>query len=102
LLQFRGPWRLVEMRSIMEVLLRDHYHFDGDDLFSKIQNARGKLPSGVNHGSLHHLRMLANSILHYDSKKYYALQEKDQKRMEKEIVRLLKQLRALIEGAPAR
>ena len=90
---------LTLMRSIMEAVLRDHYHAEGKDLSERIRNARGRLPRGANEAALHRLRKLANVILHLNREKDECLPTMDEARLEKEIVSLLFVLRALIEGA---
>lgn len=90
---------LALMRSIMEALLRDHYHADGKDLHDRIRSASKRLPLGANEAALHRLRKLANAILHLDLQKDEGLLNMDDVRLEKEIVSLLFVLRALIEGA---
>lgn len=89
---------LALMRSIMEAVLRDHYHADGKDLSVRIRNARRRLPPGASEVALHRLRKLANAILHLDREKDEGLPRMDEVRLEKEIVSLLFVLRALIEG----
>ncbi len=88
---------LALMRSIMEAVLRDHYRAQGKGLNERINNARG-LPRAANQAALHRLRMLANGILHLDRNSGEALPKMDELQLEKEIVRLLFVLRALIEG----
>lgn len=90
---------LALMRSIMDSVLRDHYHAEGNDLSERIRNARARLPRGANETRLHRLRKLANAILHLDREKNEGLPGLDEVRLEKEIVSLLYVLRALIEGA---
>ncbi len=85
------------MRSIMESVLRDHYGAVGNDLSERIGNVRGRLPRGANDAALHRLRRLANAILHLDPQKDEGLPTMDDVQLEKEIVRLLFVLRALIE-----
>ena len=89
---------LALMRSIMEVILREHYGAVGHDLSKRIRNARGRLPSGANEAALHRLRKLANVILHLERERDEGLAKMDDVRLEKEIVSFLFVLRALIEG----
>jgi len=100
---FGAPYAgLALMRSVMEVLLRDHYRAEGKDLSECINHARQRLPRGANAAALHRLRKLANAILHLDSEKDEGLRKIETIQMEKEVVSLLFVLRALIEGAPHR
>jgi len=89
---------LALMRSIMESVLRDHYHAEGADLSERIRKARHRLPSGANEAALHRLRKLANAVLHLDRERDEGLGKMDAARLEKEIVSLLFVLRALVEG----
>ena len=96
---FGAPYAaLALMRSIMEVVLRDHYLAKGEDLNQRIRNARNRLPRGASEAALHRLRKVANAILHLDREKDEGLPKLDEMRLEKEIVSLLFVLRALIEG----
>lgn len=90
---------LALMRSIMEAVLRDHYHAKGNELSERIRNVRVRLPSGASEAALHRLRKVANAILHLDHERDEGLANMDPTRLEKEIVSLLFVLRALIEGA---
>ncbi|MES0179691.1 DUF4145 domain-containing protein [Mesorhizobium sp. M0025] len=90
---------LALMRSIMESVLRDHYHAKGNDLNDRIRNVRDRLPPGANEAALHRLRKVANAILHLDHERDEGLANMDPVRLEKEIISLLFVLRALIEGA---
>jgi hypothetical protein len=91
---------LALMRSILEVVLRDHYGAGGENLSERIDKARKRLPNGANAAALHRLRKLANAILHLNSEKNERLPDVNPTQLEKEIVSLLFVLRALIEGAP--
>jgi hypothetical protein len=91
---------LALMRSIMEVVLRDHYGADGNDLHERIRNCRKLLPDAANEVALNRLRRTANSILHLDTGEDHALSELDTDKWEVEILSLLRVLRALVEGAP--
>lgn len=86
---------LALMRSILEMVLKNHYRATGKDLAELITNCR-RLPRDVLKSDLHQLRQLANDILHFN---------KEQNRLppdfEKETLRLLFVLRALIEGVPS-
>jgi hypothetical protein len=98
---FGAPFAaLALMRSILEVVLRDHYGAGGEDLSERINKASKRLPSGANPAALHRLRKRANAILHLNSEKNERLPEINPPKLEKEIVSLLLVLRALIEGAP--
>jgi hypothetical protein len=100
---FGAPFAaLALMRSIMEGLLRDHYHAEGKDLADRIGQAAKRLPNGASAAALHRLRKIANAILHLDPEKHEGLPMLDPSQLEKEIVSLLFVLRALIEAAPTR
>lgn len=90
---------LALMRSILEAALRDHYGALGDTLKQRIRHAGPRLPDGVNEPVLQHLRELANDILHLERRRPSKLLRMEEEHLEKEIVRLLVVLRALIEGA---
>lgn len=90
---FGAPFAaLALMRSILEVVLRDHYGNAGD-LEAAINSA--KLPKGMIRARLHRLRKLANKILHV-SENAAELPAN----FEREIVEHLYLLRDLIEGSP--
>ncbi len=90
------------MRSITEVMLRDHYGAGGEGLklSERINRARG-LPNAANGAALHRLRKLANTVLHLDPKEDERLKKIDPLQLEKEIISLLLVVRALIESAPS-
>lgn len=90
---------LALMRSIMEAVLRDHYHAQGQDLSERINSVRKNLPAGANAAALHRLRIRANDVLHH-SAEGQALAKHDSLQMEKDIMSQLCVLRDLIEGAP--
>lgn len=93
---------LALMRSIMEVVLRDHYGANGNDLSERISNSRKLLPRDADEAALHRLRKIANAILHLDTGNEVALPKLEPVQLENEILSLLQVLRALIEGAPQR
>jgi hypothetical protein len=102
---FGAPFAaLALMRSIMEVVLRDHYDSSADDhdlaLYERINNSRKLLPHGANAAALHRLRKVANAVLHLGPEKNEALPRLESIQLEKEILSLFRVLRALIEGAP--
>jgi hypothetical protein len=102
---FGAPFAaLALMRSIMEVVLRDHYGAPGDDLplHERINNSRRLLPHGANAAALHRLRMIANAVLHLGTERNEALPRFEPIQLEKEILSFLRVLRALIEGAPSK
>ncbi|CAN1507467.1 Domain of unknown function DUF4145 [Caulobacteraceae bacterium] len=86
---------LALMRSVLEVTLRVHYRASGKDLNERIENCEA-LPDNCSRAALHRIRMLANDILHFDSERVRLPKD-----FEKEILRLLNVLRALIEAAPS-
>lgn len=87
---------LALMRSVLETTLKVHYRAPGNDLKERIENCRN-LPRGISKKSLDRVRRLANDVLHFDRDSNLASSD-----FEREILRLLNALRALIEGAPAR
>ena len=94
---------LALMRSILEVVLRDHYGAQGDlQLSERINRCRKLLPSSANAESLHRLRMIANSVLHLSNERNEAAPKLGPIELEKEMLRLLRVLRDLIEGAPSK
>lgn len=97
---FGAPYAaLALIRSIMEAVLRDDYKAEGKDLVALIRHAKGKLPPDAGEAALHRLRKIANAVLHLDRENHNELPMMDEVRLEKEIVSLLRVLRALIEGA---
>ncbi|MGE0612480.1 MAG: hypothetical protein AB7O70_09040, partial [Hyphomicrobiales bacterium] len=93
---------LALMRSIMEMILRDHYHdhAKGKNLEKLIDNCPS-LPEGASVAALHRLRTLVNAILHFDNNAIRIPKSLYSKEMEQEIVSLLLVLRNLIEGVPS-
>ena len=81
------------MRSILEMVLREHYHATGLDLNEAIGNVRG-LPRHVGRGELHRIRQLANGVLHVERARVIPQD------LEPAILRSLSTLRNLIEAAP--
>jgi hypothetical protein len=84
------------LRSILEVTLKNHYGATGGDLTEYINNVSG-LPSAVKRETLHKLRRLANSIMHFN-KQLVVEMPRD---MERELLFDLHTVRSLIEGAPS-
>jgi hypothetical protein len=93
---------LALMRSILEIVLREHYGADGENLSECISNSSKRLPKGVAVAPLHRLRRVANSIPHLGKDSNEESVKIDPNKMEQEIVSLLLVLRALIEGVPQR
>jgi hypothetical protein len=91
---------LALMRAIMEVVLRENYGADGNNLSEQISNSKKLLPKGADEAELHRLRKFANAILHLDPGIEVALPRLETIDLELEILSLLRVLRALIEGAP--
>lgn len=90
---------IAMMRSIMEAVLRDHYRADGASLAAMINDRKFSPPRAANKAALHRLRELANAVLHLSEGQLERhLPKLDDRGLEKEIVRLLFVLRALIEG----
>ena len=98
---FGVPFAAVAlMRSILDLVLRDHYGAEGQDLHERINNCRC-LPRSAGKPALHRLRTLANDILHFDDKSAKLPENLESKDFEREILSLLLVLRELIEGVPA-
>jgi hypothetical protein len=87
------------MRSVMEMIVRDHYGATGANLKELINSVASRLPRRANAGALHRLRKLANEVLHGDHDKI-AHSRAEERNFEREIVSLFFVLRALVEGAP--
>jgi hypothetical protein len=83
------------MRSVLEVTLKVHYRAIGNDLKERIENCE-TLPDYCSKAALHRIRILANDILHLESERVRLPKD-----FEKEVLRLLNVLRALIEAAPS-
>ena len=83
---------LALMRSVLETTLKTHYQAHGSDLEERIDRCLG-LPQRCSKLALHRIRLLANNILHFNKEKVILPNER-------ELLRLLNVLRALIEGAP--
>ncbi len=92
---FGAPFAaLALMRSIMEVVLRDHYGAQGADR-ERINNSRNLLPSTANASALHRLRAIVNSVLHQDAKRDEVLPKLEPiQQLEAEIISQLRVLRA--------
>jgi hypothetical protein len=90
---------LAVMRSIVEVVLRDHYGVGGNDLNELIHNAQHLLPRSASPAALHRLRRIANAILHLEKNSSAPL-DVEWTGVEKQIVSFLFILRGLVEGAP--
>lgn len=86
---------LALMRSVLEATLKAHYHAPGKDLKERIENCQG-LPHRCSKLALHRIRNLANDILHFENDRIRLPDD-----FERELLRLLNVLRALIEGAPS-
>lgn len=82
------------MRSLLELLLRDHYGARGTNLDDYVRQVSG-LPQSVRRTTLHSLRRLANDVIHFN--KSNAIIPAN---LEKELVGYLLMLRDLIEYAP--
>ena len=98
---YGAPYAAIAlMRSILEKILHDHYGAQAGDLHERIDIA---FRFGHQKRDLHHIRKLANAILHWDREEseqeknffFGAVQEQ-----EKNMIFLFFALRALIENAP--
>lgn len=96
---FGAPYAaLALIRSILEVMLRDHFHIAGKDLNERINNSTEILPDDVNKAALHRIRENGNVVLHLNEEKTGKFRRFDQMTLEKEIASHLLALRNLIEG----
>jgi hypothetical protein len=84
---------LALLRSILELVLENHYHSHGKNLNEQI-NGLTRLPAGVSLADLHAIRLLANAVLHF--KKEASMPED----IEPQMIKHLDVLRRLIEDAP--
>ena len=89
------------LRSIMEVVLREHYGATGKDLYERIESVR-RLPAKANHAALHTLRKRANSLLHLSDGPAEKPLDSEPAVLERQIVAFLFVLRVLIENTPQR
>jgi hypothetical protein len=87
------------MRSVVELVLSEHYGSQGLDLKELIDNARG-LPRTARASDLHRLRKIANNILHFPDPNGGSIQDGGEESLEKNVVTLTTVVRDLIEGAP--
>jgi hypothetical protein len=85
---------LALVRSVLELVLKNHYHSHGKDLKEHI-NSVTRLPAGVSFDDLHAIRRLANAVLHFE-KEAPSLAGN----LERQMVKHLNVLRRMIEGAP--
>lgn len=91
---------LALMRAVMETVLRDHYQARGKDLCEKVNNC--KMSSQLMKQAMHILRMRGNEVLHKKSSNLpKAFGDMNNQEQELEVVRLLFQLRELVQEAPA-
>jgi hypothetical protein len=96
---FGAPYAAIAMcRSILELVLREHYGAEGDDLNDMIKCATRYLPHRVNPLILHKLRIRANEVLHYKAEEL----RHSNINIETEFRAFLLALRSLIEGVPNR
>ena len=97
---------LALMRSVMEMVVRDHYGGSGDTLEALIKSVTSQFQGSVNATRLKKLKQLANATLHANKENREQWQSaeklysKDRRDFELEIVSLLLVLRALIEESP--
>lgn len=91
---------LALMRSLLEIVLREHYRASGEKLSELIDNAK-TLPRGANRRSLHRLRLLANKVLHSGPiEREMVRVPASEQEWDWEIVSFLTVLRCLIEETP--
>jgi Domain of unknown function (DUF4145) len=84
---------LVLLRSVLELVLRNHYGTNGD-LEEQIKSVT-HLPPGVTRSDLHDIRRLANAVLHFSTERVTIPED-----IERQMVKHLDVLRRLIVGAP--
>jgi hypothetical protein len=87
------------LRSLMEMLLVEHYGSSGRDLSEIINNTR-KLPVSVTIDELHKLRKSANDILHGAFRITVRDDPNNEILSDKTVVRFIELMRDLIEGVP--
>lgn len=92
---------LTLMRSVMEIVVRDHYGGTGSNLSQCIDSAtkRRSLPK-ARADKLYELKNLADKILHVQSEGGAGITIKDKRDFELQIITHLFTLRALIEESP--
>lgn len=90
---------IAMIRATLESLLRQLYDGTGN-LESSINLVEHKLPQRANKYALHHIRVLANKVLHGEPDDFSASVAARDDKLEREIVRFLVILKELIEAAP--
>jgi hypothetical protein len=99
---FGSPFAaLALMRSVMEMVLRDHYGATGGDLEELINSVGNRLPKRANRAALHRLRILANDVLHGNCDRTKSIAETEKREFELTIISRLFVLRDLVERAPS-
>jgi hypothetical protein len=89
------------LRSVVELVLSEHYRSSGRELSELIDNAQG-LPKNASASQLHRLRKMANAILHVPIPRGPGTDEIEERRSELDTLALINLVRELIEGAPLR
>jgi Domain of unknown function (DUF4145) len=84
---------LALLRSVLELVLRNHYGTSGD-LEEQIKSVK-RLPTRVTRGDLHDIRRLANAVLHFSTDRLTIPED-----IESQMIKHLDVVRRLIEGAP--
>jgi uncharacterized protein DUF4145 len=87
------------MRTILEIVLKDHYGAAGADLIELIKSA-ATLPKSVSRDQLHRIRLLGNDVLHFKKQYLNDRKKSDVANIEREIITLFIVLKSLIEQAP--
>jgi hypothetical protein len=85
---------LALLRSVLELVLKNHYHGHGKNLEDHI-NSVARLPAGMSRADLHAIRLLANAVLHFNKEA-----APPPKNIDRQMLKHLDALRRLIEGAP--
>lgn len=91
---------LALMRSVMEMVLLDHYRATGDNLKEYIDSAANRLQGAANAAALHRLRRLVNRTVHGKLEEVVGTTKTEKRDFERQIVSLLFVLRALVENSP--
>jgi hypothetical protein len=87
------------LRSVVELVLSEHYGSRGRDLQELIDNAKG-LPKNARSDTLHKIRRAANQMLHYSVADDGAVSAMRGEIAEKNVLSFTTVVRHLIEGSP--
>lgn len=96
---FGAPLAAISLlRSLLEVLLKEHYLCIGGDLLALINDSHNKIPKSVYPKQLHELRMLANKVLHAGTTEENHNENESPRELEQSVAKHLDTLRELIEA----